>query len=83
MQHFKHMQDIANGCEKPDDLYQVNLVVHSDRYADLKKYVFCEDGQFRHIHPYGYLDRTLIEATGHVPQSITLPQAKCISCTML
>ena len=72
MQHFKHTQDIANDCEKPDDLYQVNLVVHSDRHADLKKYVFCEDGKFCHIHPYGYLDRTLIKAAGHIPQSITL-----------
>ena len=72
MQHFKHMQDIANGCEKPDDLYQVNLVVHSDRHADLKKYVYSEGGQFCHIHPYGYLDCTLIEAAGHIPQSITL-----------
>jgi superfamily II RNA helicase len=66
------MQDIENDCEKPDDLYQVNLVVHSDRHADLKKYVFCEDGQFHHIHPYGYLDRTLIKAAGHIPQTITL-----------
>ena len=72
MQHFKHMQDIADDCEKPHDSYQVNLVVHSDRHADLKKYVFCEDGQFHHIHPYGYLDRTLIKAAGHIPQSITL-----------
>lgn len=72
MQHFKHMQDIANDGEKPDDSYQVNLVVHSDRHADLKKYVFCEDGQFSHIHPYGYLERTLIKAAGHIPQSITL-----------
>ena len=72
MQDFKHMQDTADGCEKPDDVYQVNLVVYSDRHADLKKHVYCEGGEFCHVHPYGYLDHALIEAAGHIPQSITL-----------
>jgi hypothetical protein len=72
MQHFKHTQDIANGCEKPNDMYGVNLVVHPDRHADLKKHIYCEDGQFHHVHPCAYLDRALIIAEGRIPQSITL-----------
>jgi hypothetical protein len=72
MQYFKKMQDIKNGCEKPCDFYTVNLVVYRDRHADLRKHVYCEDGEFHHIHPYAYLDRTLINEEGGVPKSITL-----------
>jgi superfamily II RNA helicase len=72
MQSFKQEQDIANSCENPSDFYKVNLVVYRDRHADLKKSVYCEDGQFCHIHPYAYLDRSVIKAEGQVPQSITL-----------
>jgi superfamily II RNA helicase len=72
MQHFKQMQDIRNGCENHDNFYKVNLVVYRDRHADLTKQVYCEDGQFHHIHPYTYLDRSLIEMGRGIPQHITL-----------
>jgi superfamily II RNA helicase len=72
MQCFKHMQDITNGCENPDTFYKVELVVYKDRHADLTKHVYCEDGQFRHIHPYTYLDQSVIEMGKGIPQHITL-----------
>lgn len=72
MQCFKQMQDIRNGCKNPDTFYKVKLVVHMDRHADLTKHVYCEDGQFRHIHPYTYVDRSVIEVRRGIPQHITL-----------
>jgi hypothetical protein len=72
MQDYKREQDITNGCKKHDTFYEVNLVEYMDRHADLKKYVYCGDRQFRHIHPYTYLDQSMIEIEKEIPQSITL-----------
>jgi superfamily II RNA helicase len=72
MQCFKKNQDVTNGCEKPSTFYEVKLVVHKGRHADLMKHVYCEDGQFHHIHSYAYLDRSVIEMGSGIPQHITL-----------
>lgn len=72
MQEFKRKQDITNGCENNHNFYKVNLVVYRDRHSDLRKHVFCEDGQFHHIHPCAYLDRAVINEERGIPKSITL-----------
>lgn len=72
MQDFKWNQDVENGCENHCDFYKVNLVVYRNRHADLRKHVYCEDGQFHHIHPYAYLDRFVIEEEKGIPQNIAL-----------
>jgi hypothetical protein len=72
MQNFKRMQDVTNGCKNPDTFYKVNLVVHMDRHADLIKHVYCEDGQFHHIHPYSYLDASVMEMGKGIPPNVTL-----------
>jgi hypothetical protein len=78
MQDFKHSQDITNGCEKASDVYEVKLVVYMDRHADLRKHVYCEDKQFHHIHPYAYLDDTVVNEEKGIPRNITLsPEEVC------
>jgi superfamily II RNA helicase len=72
MQDFKRMQDITNGCKNADTFYEVNLVVYMDRHADLLKHVYCEGGQLHHVHPYTYLDPSVIEMGKEIPPNITL-----------
>ncbi|KAJ4427879.1 hypothetical protein ANN_23886, partial [Periplaneta americana] len=72
MQNFKQEQDEIHGSRKSLDCYKVNLVVYSDRHADLKKQVYCENGRFIDIHPYAYVDQSLIIERQCVPQSISL-----------
>ncbi|XP_069688131.1 probable ATP-dependent RNA helicase DDX60 [Periplaneta americana] len=72
MQTFKQKQDEMNGSTKSHNCYKVNLVVYSDRHADLKKQVYCEDGRFIDIHPYAYVDQALIIERQCIPSSISL-----------
>ena len=76
LQHFKEKQDIANSCEKPSDLYKVNLVVHKDRHSDLRKFVYCADEQLHHVHPYAYLDKTLVTYSQRIFDNISLSPAE-------
>jgi superfamily II RNA helicase len=72
MQSFKEKQDIANGCENPSDFYKVNLVVYKDRHSDLRKFVYCEDGQLHNVHPYAYLHEKLVTRRQRIPENISL-----------
>ncbi|XP_069688132.1 probable ATP-dependent RNA helicase DDX60 [Periplaneta americana] len=72
MQTFKQQQDEMNGSTKSHNCYKVNLVVYSDRHADLKKQVYSEDGRFIDIHPYAYVNQDMIIERQCIPPSISL-----------
>ncbi|PSN57547.1 hypothetical protein C0J52_01638 [Blattella germanica] len=72
MQDFKKSQDIINNCVQPAGTYEVKLVVHADRYADLRKHVYTDNGKFQHIHPYAYLHNNYLEEGRFIPSAITL-----------
>ena len=72
MQDFKKSQDIINNCVQPAGIYEVKLVVHADRYADLRKHVYTDNGKFQHIHPYAYLHNNYFEEGRFIPSAITL-----------
>ena len=76
MQSFKEKQDIAKSCENPSDMYKVNLVVYKDRHSDLRKFVYCEDEQLHHVHPYAYLPENLVTCSQRIPDSISLSPAE-------
>ncbi|XP_067006514.2 probable ATP-dependent RNA helicase DDX60 [Anabrus simplex] len=69
-ENFKRERDRLDKCERSS--YKVHLVVHSERHSDLKKYIYTSEGDMIHIHPYAYIDETVIREHNGIPNHISL-----------
>ncbi|XP_067006515.2 probable ATP-dependent RNA helicase DDX60 isoform X2 [Anabrus simplex] len=69
-ENFKRERDRLDKCERSS--YKVHLVVHSERHSDLKKYIYTSEGDMIHIHPYAYIDDTVIREHNGIPNHISL-----------
>ncbi|XP_063232195.1 probable ATP-dependent RNA helicase DDX60 isoform X2 [Bacillus rossius redtenbacheri] len=77
VENFKAERDAGDNITRGRDSYSVKLVTHTDRHADLIKYVYL-DGEFKQVHPYAFVDDTIAAREQGIPDHITLSPSETL-----
>nr|CAD7443497.1 unnamed protein product [Timema bartmani] len=77
VQNFRQEQDLLNGSSRSTGSYHVELVEYYNRHSDLTKYVYS-GGKLKHIHPYAFVDDTVIKQNNGIPSHVSLSPSETL-----